>query len=138
MDESSFIKREGDIFNIVTRECTPLKAFLEKFNRFHTSMFFRCAPKAYSYNSKTNIYLSDMKINIYINILIVAFSLLILINPPLDIILHSLDKVSTRSNHNIHHDFSRECTIIYSCKAIRVSCSYCSVSRSLAVSIFWY
>lgn len=80
-NESSFIEREGDVFNIVTRERTPLRAFLEKFDRFRTSKFFQRAPAAHGYDSKTTIYHSDEKINRFVNAFTGAFGLLMLVTP---------------------------------------------------------
>lgn len=80
-DESGFIEREGDLLNIVTRERTPLRAFLEKFDRFRKSRFFQRAPEAYGYHSKTAIYQSDEKIDTFVNVVIGAFGLLMLVIP---------------------------------------------------------
>ena len=80
-DESGFIEREGDLLNIVTRERPPLRAFLEKFDRFRKSKFFQRAPEAYSYDSKTAIYQSDEKIDTFVNVVIGAFGLLMLVIP---------------------------------------------------------
>lgn len=80
-DESGFIKHEADVFNVVTRERTPLRAFLEKFDRFRKSKVFQRAPEAYGYSSKTTIYQSDEKIDTFVNGFIGVFGLLMLITP---------------------------------------------------------
>lgn len=81
--ESAYIKQKHDLLSVVPKEKTPLRRLLERWKTFRIHWFWKDndKPELPLYDKDVVTYISDKRIDAFVNVVIIGVGLAMLIGP---------------------------------------------------------